>query len=297
MSKQSVGVLTAIVSLCVAASAAAQGNGNGYGKNKNKPPVSSTSSSTSSASGPSAAAEFGGTIPGTGIRNFGAWLDDASMIAPGQGYVSFGFGFWKMPGYREIDVPTIDAGFGLHKRVQVGASMPFYHASEPGGPMTRGFGTMYLNAKIQLRDPAKGGPGFSVTPAIEVLSAAPLGGDRVSVALPVSIELQRTGWRAYGSTGYFSRGALFASGAVEKSLTERAWITGSITHAYSMDPDPLSVALGLSQTHTDVNGGAAFIVRDGIAAFGSIGRTISKKDANSAELMLSAGVSFSFPVR
>lgn len=297
MSKRYVGALTAVVSLCVAASAAAQGNGNGYGKNKNKPPVSSTSSSTSSASGPSAAAEFGGTIPGTGIRNFGAWLDDASMIAPGQGYVSFGFGFWKMPGYREIDVPTIDAGFGLHKRVQVGASMPFYHASEPGGPMTRGFGTMYLNAKIQLRDPAKGGPGFSVTPAIEVLSAAPLGGDRVSVALPVSIELQRTGWRAYGSTGYFSRGALFASGAVEKSLTERAWITGSITHAYSMDPDPLSVALGLSQTHTDVNGGAAFIVRDGIAAFGSIGRTISKKDANSAELMLSAGVSFSFPVR
>lgn len=297
MSKRCVGALTAVVSLCVAASAAAQGNGNGYGKNKNKPPVSSTSSSTSSASGPSAAAEFGGTIPGTGIRNFGAWLDDASMIAPGQGYVSFGFGFWKMPGYREIDVPTIDAGFGLHKRVQVGASMPFYHASEPGGPMTRGFGTMYLNAKIQLRDPAKGGPGFSVTPAIEVLSAAPLGGDRVSVALPVSIELQRTGWRAYGSTGYFSRGALFASGAVEKSLTERAWITGSITHAYSMDPDPLSVALGLSQTHTDVNGGAAFIVRDGIAAFGSIGRTISKKDANSAELMLSAGVSFSFPVR
>lgn len=294
MSNRSVGVLTLVVSLCAAASAAAQGNGNAYGKNKNKPPVSSTSSSTSSASGPSAAAEFGGTIPGTGIRNFGAWLDDASMIAPGQGYVSFGFGFWKMPGYREIDVPTIDAGFGLHKRVQVGASMPFYHASEPGGPMTRGFGTMYLNAKIQLRDPSKGGPGFSVTPAIEVLSTAPLGGDRVSVAIPVSIELQRTGWRAYGSTGYFSRGALFASGAVEKSLTERAWITGSITHAYSMDPDPLSVALGLSQTHTDVNGGAAFIVRDGIAAFGSIGRTISKKDANSAELMLSAGVSFSF---
>lgn len=297
MSKRSVGALTAIVSLCVAASAAAQGNGNAYGKNKNKPPVTSTSSSTSSASGPSAATEFGGTIPGTGIRNFGAWLDDASMIAPGQGYVSFGFGFWKMPGYREIDVPTVDAGFGLHKRVQVGASMPFYHASEPGGPMTRGFGTMYMNAKIQLRDPSKGGPGFSVTPAIEVLSTAPVGGDRVSVALPVSIELQRTGWRAYASTGYFSRGALFASGAVEKSLTERAWITGSITHAYSMDPDPLSVALGLSQTHTDVNGGAAFIVRDGIAAFGSVGRTISKKDANSAELTLSAGVSFSFPVK
>jgi hypothetical protein len=295
MNPRLVGVSTLGVFLCVAASAAAQGNGNAYGKNKNnKPPVTSTSDSTSSASGPSAAAEFGGTIPGTGIRNFGAWLDDASMMTPGQGYVGFGFGFWKMPGYREVDIPTIDAGYGVHKRVQVGASLPFYHASEPGGPMASGMGTLYLNAKIQLRDPSNGGPGFSVTPAIEVLSTAPVGGDRFSVALPVSIELQRTGWRAYGSTGYFSRGALFASGAIEKTLTERVWITGSLTHAYSMDPDPLSVALGLSQTHTDVNGGVAFIVRDGIAAYSSLGRTISKKDANSAELMFSAGVSFSF---
>ena len=156
---------------------------------------------------------------------------------------------------------------------------------------------MYLNAKIQLRDPSKGGVGFSVTPAVEILSAAPVTGDRMSFALPVSMEVQRTGWRMYASTGYFSRGALFASGAIEKALSDRVWVTGAITHAYSMDPDPLSVALGLSQTHTDVSGGAAFVIRDGIAAFGSVGRTISKKDANSAELVLSGGVSLNFAVR
>lgn len=285
------------MSLGMAASAAAQGNGNAYGKNKNKPPVTSTSSSTSSASGPSAAGEFDITIPGSGIRNFGAWLDDASIITPGQGYVSFGFGWWKMPGYREFDFPTVDAGVGIHKRVQFGASLPYYHANEPGGPMTRGFGTTYLNAKVQLRDPSQGGAGFSVTPALEVLSVAPQDRSRVSFAIPVNIEVQRNGWRTYGSAGYFSRGALFASGAIEKALSERAWVTGSITHAYSMDPDPLSVALGLAQTHTDVSGGAAFSVRDSVAVFGSVGRTISKKDANSAELVVTGGVSLNFAVR
>jgi hypothetical protein len=283
--------------LLATAPAVAQGNGNAYGKNKNKPPVTSSSSSGAGASGPSAGAEFDGSIPGSGVRNFGAWLDDASVVTPGQGFMSVGFGLWKMPGYREFDMPTVDAGVGIHKRVQVGASMPFYHASEPGGPISRGMGTVYMNAKIQLREATKGRAGFSVTPAIEALSEAPVGGSRFSWALPVNLEVMGDGWRAYGSTGYFSRGALFASGAFEKALSERAWLTGSITHAYSMDPDPLSVALGLAQTHTDVSAGASIVVRDGIAAFGSLGRTISKKDANSAELAISGGVSFSFAVR
>ena len=74
-----------------------------------------------------------------------------------------------------------------------------------------------------------------MTPAVEILSAAPVTGDRLSFALPVSMEVQRTGWRMYASTGYFSRGSLFASGAIEKALSERVWVTGSLTHAYSMD--------------------------------------------------------------
>ena len=285
----------AMIVFCAAASAAAQGNGNAYGKNKNsKPPSTSTATS---GSGPSAAGAPEIQIPGTGVRNFGAWLDDASVMTPGQGYVSLGFGFWKMPGYREFDMPTMDGGVGLHRRVQVGASLPFYHANEPGGPIARGMGTMYLSAKVQLRDPAKQRVGFSVTPAIEVLSVAPVDRSRVSWALPVNVEVQREGWRTYGSVGYFSRGALFASGAIETALSDSAWLTGTITHAYSMDPDPLSVALGLAQTHTDVSGGLAVAVHPKVAVFGSLGRTISKKDANASELMLTGGVSFNFQAR
>lgn len=287
-------LILAAAQLCVPAGAAAQGNGHAYGQNKNRPPAPSPSG----ASGPSAGGAPEIQVAGTGVRNFGAWLDDASVLAPGQGFVSVGVSLWKMPGYRELDLPTIDSAIGVHRRIQFGASVPFYHANEPGGAMARGMGTMYLSAKVQLREPSQRGLGVSVTPAMEVLSLSPgLGTDRVSWALPVNVELQRSGWRAYGSTGYFSRRALFASAAVEKTLSDRAWLTGSITHAYSMDPDPLSFALGLAQTHTDVNVGAAVSVRQAVAVFGSLGRTISKKDANAADLVLTGGVSLGFNTR
>src|SRR6185436_7805322 len=87
--------------LAASAPSAAQGNGHGnaYGHFK------------STVSAPAAAAPAGSAqIPGTGVRNFGSWLDDASVMDPGTGYVSFGLGIWKTPVYREIDLPTVDSG-------------------------------------------------------------------------------------------------------------------------------------------------------------------------------------------
>ncbi len=282
--------LCVVLVLCpaLAASAAAQGNGHAYGHSKNPRP---------SAAGPSGQGADEIQIPGSGIRNFGSWLDDATLVAPGQGFMSLGFGLWQMPGYREVDFPMIDTSVGIHRRLQVGVSAPVYHASEPGGPVARGLGNLYLSAKVLLRDPAGHAVGFSLTPTLEVLSWAPPEGGRVHWALPLNLEVQRTGWRVYGSTGYFSRGALFASGAVERALSDRLWVTGTISHSHSIDPDPLSAALGLAQTRTDVSGGAAVSMTDRMAIYGSVGRTISKRDANSSDLMVIGGVSFSFSVR
>ena len=284
-------IATLILLVVAATPAAAQGNGNAYGHGKNPRPPST------SRGGPSAAGSAGISVPGTGVRNFGAWLDDASTMTPGDGSVSIGLGLWNMPGYREFDLPTFDAGVGLHPRLQIGASVPYYHANEPGGPVARGVGTMYLSAKVQLRDPSTQRVGISVTPALEVLGAAPLAGSRVSWARPVNFEVQGSGWRTYGSAGYFSRRAVFASGAFEKRLGQRTSATGTVTHAYSMDPDPLSFSLGLEKVRTDVSGGLAYGLSDAMTAFGSIGRTISTRDANSTNLVLAGGLAFSFQVR
>jgi hypothetical protein len=289
--------LPLVVVVGLATPVAAQGNGRGKANGHFK-------------GGPSAAPSSGGAVQqqpqevagapqlaGTGVRNFGAWLDDASLMVPGSGSVSVSFGWFRSPAFREFDVPVLDGGIGLTRRVQFGFSVPYYHFNEPGGPVARGLGDLYLNAKVQLRDPAahESGVGFAVMPVLEVLTADPgADGSRFNWALPASIEIQRQRVRWFASTGYFSRGSLFASGAVEFTLSDRVWATGSITGSYSTKADELSRALGLSKSRSDVNGGVTYLVAPTVAVFGGVGRTISRQDANSASLVVSGGVSFSF---
>jgi hypothetical protein len=278
-------VIAALGALAMSAPAAAQGNshGNAYGHYKGA--VSSAKASSSSTGAPAS------SIPGTGVRNFGSWLDDASVMDVGAGFVSLGFNVWKTPVYREIDVPAIDSGYAIHRRVQVGMSVPFYHASEPGGPIARGVGDVYLNAKIQLRAPSAHHAGFGVIPMVEVLSVAPpSGGSRVNWALPASAEWQRKGWRAMATGGYFSRGAVFGSGAVEIELSKRVWATGSLNHSYSTRHDDLSAALGFHKQRTDVSGGLTVAIRPDVSVYVNLGRTISARDSNSATLLAGAGV-------
>lgn len=279
----------ALAVLLCPASATAQGNGNGHAHGLHKPKGSASS-------GPSAAGTPDLQVPGTGIRTFGSWLDDALVMAPGEGSASISFAYWRTPAYREFDVPVMDAGVGLTRRVQLNVSVPYYHASEPGGPVVRGLGDFYLSTKIQLRDPSSAGRhvGFSVTPLVEIRSNATPGTSRMSWALPGSIEYQHARWRAFGSAGYFSRGALFASGAWQASVSSRAAVTASITRSHSVRRDDLSVALGLAQSRTDVSGSLSVAMTPGMSAFGAVGRTISKQDVNSATLSISCGIAYSF---
>src|SRR5512134_1270309 len=111
----------------------AQGKGNAWGRGRSGSPSAASAPAPAS---PGDADEF--FIPsGTGVRNFGAWLDDASLLPPGMGWTTVSFGYWRTPLAREIDLPTIDGGVGITKRVQLGFSVPFYHVGEPGGPLTR----------------------------------------------------------------------------------------------------------------------------------------------------------------
>lgn len=286
-----------------AAPAVAQGKGNAYGRGRSGSPSAASAPAPSTPSSPSSpgadSADFIPVFqpPGTGIRNFGVWLDDATLLAPGTGWTSVSFGYWRTPLFREVNVPMIDGGVGLARRVQVGFSVPVYHVNEPGGPVSRGVGDLYLNAKIQLRDPAGSprGIGFAVVPVLEVLRFQPYpDASRLQWALPATVEVQRQGWRAFGSAGYFSRGALFAGAGVETALSDKLWIVGTITQSHSTRTDELSAALGLAQTRTDVSGGATLAVTPSVAVFGSVGRTISRQDLNSTTMFVTAGVSYSF---
>ncbi len=294
-----VAAAAAILIAGAAASAWAQGKGNAYGRGRSGSPSAASApapSTSSSGSGDSA----DGVVfqpPGAGVRNFGVWLDDASMLSPGTGWTSVSFGYWRTPLFREVNVPMVDGGVGLARRVQVGFSVPVYHVNEPGGPVSRGVGDLYLNAKIQLRDPSASprGVGFAIVPVLEVLRFQPYPDEgRVQWALPGTIEVQRQGWRAFGSAGYFSRGALFAGAGLETAVSDKLWLVGTITQSHSTRSDELSSALGLVQTRTDVSGGATVAVTPNVAVFGSVGRTISRQDLNSTTFFVTTGVSYSF---
>jgi len=279
--------------------AEAQGNGRGHAYGKRNQGASGGGAAAGAAAGapsgssPTDASQ--GQPVGVGVRNFGAWLDDASMMTPGSGSLTLSFAYWRTPAYREFDVPVVDGNLGLARRVQFGFSVPYYHANEPGGPIARGVGDLYLTTKIQLREPSSkdGRLGFAVTPLLEVLSYAPAR-SRVSWALPANLEWRGEGWRAFGSAGYFSRGAVFGSGALEIAISDSAWLTGSISESYSLERDDFSTALGLARSRMDVSGGAGLSLAPNIAIFGVVGRTISKQDVNSATFFLTSGVSVSF---
>ena len=287
------------LALCglLAQPAAAQGRGNAFGHAKGA--TSAGAAATASSAGSPSAAEGGaGPAPDTGVRNFGAWLDDASVLAPGGGFTSFSVGYWRLTSFTEVDAPSFDVAFGLTKRVQAGASVPVYHASAAGAPAVRGVGDLYLTSKIQLREPAAGTFGFAVIPLVQVLSAEPVPGTgRVSWAVPVSLEYQGTGWRTYGSTGYFSRGSLFASGAIEVAVATRTWLTGTLSQSHSIRDDASADLLGLSANRTDISGGATWAASDAVALFGAIGRTLGRDDGSATQLFLSGGLSVSWTVK
>ena len=266
----------------------AQGNGHGhaYGHLKSTAPTPSSGG----------VSQVQPAVSG-GVRNFGSWLDDASIMAPGSGSLTMSMAWFRSPAYHEFDAPIGDGAIGLNSKVQFGFSVPYYHVSAPGGPIIRGIGDLYLTSKVQLREPnvQHGGFGVAVVPIVTVLSGeADIERRRVSWAAPVALELQRNRWRVFGTAGYFSQGSVFASGAVEVTASQRLTITGTLTQSHSTIDDPPDMTLVLSRTRTDVGGGAAWMIRPGAACFGSIGRTISQQDANAASLVLSGGVSISF---
>ena len=95
------------LAICLAASVvpvAAQGNGHGhaYGLLKSSAPTPSSGG----------AAQVQPAVAG-GVRNFGSWLDDASIMTPGSGSLTMSVAWFRSPAYHEFDAPIGDGAIGL----------------------------------------------------------------------------------------------------------------------------------------------------------------------------------------
>ena len=234
------------------------------------------------------------TISTSQFRQFGVWLDDATTRAAGGGSVGLGVGYFRGGGASLVDVPMLDAAYAVHDRVQLGMSVPFYR-SEYGGTTSRGVDDMYFSGKIVLLDPALKDArfGIAVTPVLEVLSQG-FFEDRLHFALPISAEFRATPVRIYGSTGYFSRGAMFGAGAVEWTSPAGTSVTFGLTHSVPTAED----TTGLTGGRTDFSAAVGHPLTDATSVYVAFGRTLSSPDqTNKTDVAISGGVSFSFSAK
>lgn len=228
------------------------------------------------------------------VRTLGTWLDDASAMHPGEAWLALSMSRWVMPIATGADAPVVDLSVGLSPRVQASLTIPYFRVTDRAGSSLRGLGDLYLGTKVVLRDAATHAVGVAVGPTLEYLSETSTTGTglrRMNWIIPMNIERRLAVGRVYGSTGYFSRGVFFASGAFERVLTDNLIVSAVAAHSYATDDQALSEELGLGRRRLDLSGTAAYSVSPTLAVFGSIGRTVWGFDEDSTRLLASAGVS------
>ena len=247
---------------------------------------------------PQASSDSGGSGSGTvstsQFRQFGVWLDDATTRAAGGGSFGLGVGYFRGGGASLVDVPIIDGSYAVHDRVQLGMSIPYYR-SEVSGTTLRGVDDMYFSSKIVLVDPAIQDArwGIAVIPVLEVLSAG-FFDDRVHWAVPISAEFRASPVRVYVSTGYFSRGAVFAAAAIEWTSEQGTSLTFGLTHAKPTADELTGVPGGRS----DFSVAVGHPLNDASSVYVGLGRTLSSPDdSNKTSFAISGGISFSFSAK
>lgn len=196
---------SAALVLAIAVPVDAQGNSGGKGKGpKSSPPSSSPLPSPT-------------TGPAAGASPV-AWLDDASLLAPGSMSVTISAVRWSGTDLSEVNVPVVDASVGLTPRFQIGASVPHIVGGADGTGPVGGIGTSYISSKIALLTGASGVK-LAVSPVIEVrgedaVQASAAGEGRTQFGVPVSMEVAQGPARVFASAGFFSHGVWFAGGGV-----------------------------------------------------------------------------------
>jgi len=272
-------VVAVVVGLGIAVPAHAQGNG------RPKNPKTANPSPTPS---PAPAPTTGTTTPTTtssvatttttptvdafagapSYRQFGSWLEDASAPTRGEGYTNIGFGYWRMNGMSQTNVPMLGAGLGVSDRLGVSATVPFYRANV-AGTTARGIDDVYLGASYNLLDPTLtvSEVGLSVGTVMEVLSGGAPDG-RVHFAIPVALELRRQPFRVYGTAGYFTRGAVFSGGTIEWAAPRQWIVSGILTQSRSIKSDAALDSLGGCCLKLDAEKRAVPLALRNLAHFG-----------------------------
>jgi hypothetical protein len=316
-------IVAVALGLFVAVPAHAQGNGRPKNPKEGKPttpspappPATGTSTTTTTPTTttptattpapttpttPSIATTTTATVPvdafagSPSYRQFGSWLEDASAPSRGDGYTNIGFGYWRMSGMSQTNVPMLGAGVGVSDRLGVSATVPFYRTNV-AGTSAHGMDDVYLGASYNLFDPTLTvrEVGLSIGTVMEVLSAGATDG-RTHFAFPVALEIRRQPFRIYGSAGYFTRGAVFSGGALEWAAPRQWIVSGILTQSRSIKADASLDSLAVSRQRSDVMASIAHAIGGAATGYVSVGRSLSSLAEGGTSLALNGGVSVRF---
>jgi hypothetical protein len=276
-----------LVALTATVPSYAQGKSGGKkpSKGPTRPPSSGTVSAqpTSSTSG---AVDLG---VDTVVTTPFAWLDDASVMEPGNVWIGVSMARWQGSGLSQTIVPVVDTAFGLTRRVQVGASVP---------RVAGGLGTMFFSTKVGVYSDDVRALRVAVGPTLEVLTDATLPGQRhVEWGFPVSAQIDRGRSRIYASAGYFSPGIRYAGAGIGRPVSDRIGVSVSFSHAWATSPESSpGVAGAAGPRRNELSGGASYDLRPNIAMFGSISRTVGVTAEEGAGTTLGFGLSWTAAV-
>jgi hypothetical protein len=201
----------------------------------------------------------------------GSWLDDASVVGPGAVWAAISFVVAEGGHYY---FPVVDVAMGATPRTQAGLSVPISRIPEGDGTGAS-LGQAFFYAKWQLRDAAArdGRLGVAITPVLEISRSEIDASQELSVGIPVNLEVRRGAVRAYGSVGFFTRGALFQSAALELTASPRVSVTATIGHTYSTSADSIVDPRG--RHRTDFGLGTMVSLNQAFAVFGAAGRSMT----------------------
>ncbi|RPI55308.1 MAG: hypothetical protein EHM55_08255 [Acidobacteria bacterium] len=284
-------VVLSVLSALAAGPAFAQGRSDSApGQNKDKAkivdPKAKTRAAGSGLASPATAAAST-SVPAASanaVVYYGSWLDDASIVEPGDIWIGLATGFWRGESNRQIDAPVASAAVGLGRRLQAGGSLSFYHFRDADGISENGFGNMSIYGKVQILDPyrAPHAIGVAVTPLVEM---SPGSEDAFGWALPINIEGHRGSLRIYSSAGYFSRGSVFGTVGADVPIGSRLSISGTFGQSYAR--------AGTHQTSLGVGASLGLTATSG--AYVGLGRTFMPTEVGPGGVSLAGGMSFLLP--
>jgi hypothetical protein len=244
------------------------------------------------------------SVANSAVRTLLSWLDDAEVIEPGGAEIGFGVSRANTSAGHESDFPALFAAVGVAPRVQLAASGTYYASSFGDGVTSSGRGDTYLIGKFAVISPREHPGGIAISPLVEILSdlsvnTRGVGTGRVAWGLPVSFQYTWTKWQILATTGYFSRGSVFAGAGVQTWLAQHVMGTASILHSHATTTTTVTDQYGLSLDRTDVRAGIDYLIRPNVTIFGTLGRTVGTLDTTSLSSFFSLGVtvSMSAPTR